>query len=244
MTVSGLTDGTAYTFRVAATNAIGTGADAASNPVMPGRTLFDFGTPAIVDSGDPNSVELGVKFKADTFGVVTGVRFYKAAGNTGTHIGTLWAADGTKLATVTFAGETSSGWQQALFSTPVPVLAGATYVVSYLAPNGHYSYTSPGVHDRRGQRGAARAGQQRRPQRRLRLRLGRPVPQRQLEREQLLGRRDLRARGRRGPGHGRDRDGGHRLGDRQLERAQQRRPRDLLRRDALHRRRPRRRRPR
>jgi Domain of unknown function (DUF4082) len=46
---------------------------------------------------------------------------------------------GTKLATVTFGNETASGWQQALFSSPVAVTADTVYVASYLAPAGHYA---------------------------------------------------------------------------------------------------------
>ena len=38
-----------------------------------------------------------------------------------------------------FSGETSSGWQQALFSSPIAVTANTTYIASYHAPNGHYS---------------------------------------------------------------------------------------------------------
>ena len=53
-------------------------------------------------SGDRTPVELGVKFRADYDGSVTGVRFYKAAGNTGTHIGSLWTAGGQRLAQATF----------------------------------------------------------------------------------------------------------------------------------------------
>ena len=44
-----------------------------------------------------------------------------------------------KLASVTFAGESPSGWQEATFATPVSVSANTTYVVSYYAPAGHYS---------------------------------------------------------------------------------------------------------
>ena len=54
----------------------------------------------------PRSVELGVKFKADYDGTITGIRFYKAAANTGTHIGSLWTAAGTRLAQATFTNET------------------------------------------------------------------------------------------------------------------------------------------
>jgi hypothetical protein len=84
-------------------------------------------------------VELGVKFKADVDGWITGVRFYKGTANTGTHIGNLWSATGTKLASATFASETASGWQQVTFASPVAVTAGTVYVASYFAPNGNYA---------------------------------------------------------------------------------------------------------
>src|SRR4051794_5768981 len=99
-------------------------------------------TPWTVDENDPSSVEVGVKFKSDLDGTIAGVRFYKAAANTGTHIADLWTADGTLLATGTFTGETASGWQQLNFSTPVSISAGTTYVASYYAPKGHYSVSS------------------------------------------------------------------------------------------------------
>jgi N,N-dimethylformamidase beta subunit-like protein/uncharacterized protein DUF4082/concanavalin A-like lectin/glucanase superfamily protein/fibronectin type III domain protein/BACON domain-containing protein/Big-like domain-containing protein len=96
-------------------------------------------TPWAVDSGDTNSLEVGVRFKSDLNGTISGIRFYKASANTGTHIGNLWRADGTLLARGTFSGETATGWQQLNFATPVEIEAGATYVASYFAPNGHYS---------------------------------------------------------------------------------------------------------
>ena len=106
----------------------------------PGVSLWNNATvPAIVDSGDTSAVELGLKFQSSEAGYVTGVRFYKSAANTGTHTGYLWSSSGTLLAQVTFSNETASGWQQANFSTPVLIQPNTTYVVSYLAPNGHYS---------------------------------------------------------------------------------------------------------
>jgi Domain of unknown function (DUF4082)/Concanavalin A-like lectin/glucanases superfamily/Fibronectin type III domain/Viral BACON domain/Bacterial Ig domain len=99
-------------------------------------------TPWVLDQGDPNAVELGVRFKADLDGIVTGVRFYKATGNTGTHVGNLWTTGGTLLATGTFSGESATGWQQLNFTTPVDITAGTTYVASYYAPRGHYSVSS------------------------------------------------------------------------------------------------------
>ena len=84
------------------------------------------------------------------------MRFYKAAANTGTHTGSLWTADGTRLAQATFTNETGSGWQKVTFATPVQVQPNTTYIASYHAPNGHYSATkdymwpgsSPGPHGR------------------------------------------------------------------------------------------------
>ena len=88
-------------------------------------------TPAIVDSGDTQAAEVGIKFTPNTSGFITGVRYYKSAANTGTHTGSLWTAGGQLLATATFTGEGTSGWQTVLFSNPVPVTAGTTYVASY-----------------------------------------------------------------------------------------------------------------
>jgi chitodextrinase len=105
-----------------------------------GVTLFSgSAVPKTADSGDTQAVELGFKFKSDVAGTVTGVRFYKSAQNTGTHIGNLWSATGTRLATVTFSSESGSGWQQASFSSPVNIAPNTTYVVSYHTNSGHYS---------------------------------------------------------------------------------------------------------
>ncbi|WP_157157455.1 DUF4082 domain-containing protein [Diaminobutyricimonas sp. LJ205] len=97
--------------------------------------------PGILEVGDRASVELGVKFTPQTSGSIMGLKYYKSAGNVGTHVGTLWAADGRQLASATFTGETTSGWQTVYFSTPVDVRAGSTYVASYRATAGSYSAT-------------------------------------------------------------------------------------------------------
>jgi hypothetical protein len=99
----------------------------------------DTTTPATASDGDTNAVELGLKFRSDTGGSVTGVRFYKGAANTGTHVGRLWTVSGSLLGQATFINETATGWQQVLFSAPVSIDANTTYVVSYFAPNGGYA---------------------------------------------------------------------------------------------------------
>jgi hypothetical protein len=95
--------------------------------------------PGVVNDSDPASTEVGVKFRTDMPGYITGLRFYKGPLNTGTHIGHLWDRSGNLLATATFTGETASGWQQVTFSQPVAISANTTYVASYLAPGGRYA---------------------------------------------------------------------------------------------------------
>jgi hypothetical protein len=87
-------------------------------------------------------VNLGVEFTPSASGWITGIRFYKGSGNTGTHVGALWTTGGSLLGQVTFTNESASGWQQANFSSPIAVTAGTTYVASYLAPSGDYSVDS------------------------------------------------------------------------------------------------------
>ncbi|MFT4287706.1 DUF4082 domain-containing protein [Nocardioides sp.] len=112
-------------------------------PAVPtGETLFGQTTPATAAVNESDAVELGTAFSPTVAGDAVAVRFYKGAGNTGSHVGSLWSSAGDLLASVTFADETSSGWQSAELPTPVPLTPGETYVVSYYAPNGHYSATS------------------------------------------------------------------------------------------------------
>ena len=96
-------------------------------------------TPANPADADPSATELGVAFRSDVAGNITGIRFYKGSGNTGTHIGNLWTASGTNLATATFSGETASGWQQVNFATPVAIAANTIYIASYHTTTGYYS---------------------------------------------------------------------------------------------------------
>jgi hypothetical protein len=74
--------------------------------------------------------ELGTKISVSTGSSLTAIRYYKDAGETGTHVATLWSAGGTILAQTTFTGETASGWQQQALASPVALSPGVTYVVS------------------------------------------------------------------------------------------------------------------
>lgn len=95
--------------------------------------------PANATDADTHATEVGLKFQASAAGYITGVRFYKGSQNTGTHVGHLWSSSGTLLGSVTFSNESSTGWQQANFASPIAIAANTTYVVSYNAPSGHYA---------------------------------------------------------------------------------------------------------
>src|SRR5213076_2868642 len=94
--------------------------------------------PANIDGGSDNPVELGVKFRSDTSGVILGIRFYKSGANSGVHVGNLWSEAGTLLATANFSSESDSGWQQVSFASPVPITANTVYIASYHCNTGHY----------------------------------------------------------------------------------------------------------
>ncbi len=98
-------------------------------------------TPASAAVSDGTAITLGVKFRSDVSGYITGIRFYKGAANTGTHTGSLWTAAGGLLATATFTNESASGWQQAVFANPVPIAASQTYIASYYSASGYFALT-------------------------------------------------------------------------------------------------------
>jgi fibronectin type 3 domain-containing protein len=92
----------------------------------------------------PFSLELGVKITVDQPMALKGIRYYRDPKETGGHTGSLWSASGARLATVTFSGETASGWQQANFASLPTLQPGVTYVVSVNA-NAYYVLTSGGL---------------------------------------------------------------------------------------------------
>ncbi len=153
MSLSGLAAGTTYYYRVTSVDAAG---NAATSPVT-GNAPASFTVPVAPPSAvsysifsssavpaepavtDWTAIELGVKFRADSDGLITGLRFYKGAANTGTHIGHLWSAGGVRLAEATFSGESASGWQQVQLAQPVAITANTTYVASYWSGSGYFA---------------------------------------------------------------------------------------------------------
>jgi len=118
--------------------------EASSPPPPAGNTtwIWSSATPPVdPPASDPRPVELGVKFRSDVSGYITGIRFYKAgSANVGPHVGNLWSRTGALLGSASFVGETASGWQRANFASAVAITANTTYVASYFAPAGGWTY--------------------------------------------------------------------------------------------------------
>jgi Domain of unknown function (DUF4082) len=106
------------------------GASIWSSTVVPG-------TPWHADS----TMRAGLKVRSDVAETINGIRFYKGAGNNGTHIGLLYSSTGSLLAQATFTDQTTSGWQQVNFSAPVWISANNTYVAAFFSTTG-FAYDS------------------------------------------------------------------------------------------------------
>ncbi|MBZ6077194.1 DUF4082 domain-containing protein [Microvirga sp. WGZ8] len=142
---AGYTGAASFTYTIAdkhgATSSANVSLSVIDESQLPVSLFSSSATPAVLSTNDRNSVELGMKFQASVAGTVSGIKFYKGTGDTGTHTGQLWTSTGTLLGSVTFQNETASGWQTATFSNPINISAGTTYVVSYHS-NGYYASTS------------------------------------------------------------------------------------------------------
>ena len=77
--------------------AVSATAPAAASAACPCTIWPSTTTPGTAAFPDSSAVNVGVEFRSDQAGYITGVRFYKGAGNTGTHVGNLWTATGTLL---------------------------------------------------------------------------------------------------------------------------------------------------
>jgi hypothetical protein len=149
---TGLTAGTIYYYRMRAvagnmdsaysntvsvtTNGLGSGNGPTdtvwSNSFTPSENTYAYGP-----------YEIGVKFRSDVAGNVTGVRFYKESWMSGpVHVGHLWSASGALLATATFTKESAAGWQQVTFSSPVSILSNTVYIVSFSTGGGYFGITT------------------------------------------------------------------------------------------------------
>ncbi len=132
--------------------------DLAGNPLQPAPGLsFQAGGVAVslwsrndpdgiaVATDDHAPVELGVRFSSTAKGRVTGIWFYKPADDLRRHAVTLWSSGGTALASAQTTKETAAGWQFAKLTKAVRLTPNTTYVASFRAPRGQYSYVPDGL---------------------------------------------------------------------------------------------------
>ena len=96
--------------------------------------------PEVASDPSTGAIEVGLKFRSEIDGYISGIRFYRGPSNPGPHLGNLWTAAGVNLASTLFSNETATGWQEQLLPAPVPIVADTTYVVSYHAPQGGYAF--------------------------------------------------------------------------------------------------------
>ncbi|HET7001066.1 MAG TPA: DUF4082 domain-containing protein [Puia sp.] len=109
-------------------------------------SIFTHQTPSTQTMNDNmGAIEVGTKFMSAIDGTVTGIKFYKTAGNTGTHTVQLYNWYGAPLATVVSMNESDSGWQTVLFPESVPIKANTMYVAAYHSSLGNYSATFYGL---------------------------------------------------------------------------------------------------
>ena len=135
-------------------------------------------SPASPPTADTSAIELGVKFRSDVAGFITGLRFYKGAANTGTHVGSLWTSD--RHAAGHGHLHQRDGHGLAAGHLLHPGGDHRQHDLRRLLPHqrGHYAVGRPATSPRRGHErpAACAARRRRRRQRRLSLRLDEHVP--------------------------------------------------------------------
>ena len=152
-----LAPSTTYTATVTATAANGvtmaapsqwsftTGRPPSDPGVCPCSVFDDQDQPTGAPFADGSDLRLGMAFRADTAGMITGVRFFKAPGGAAPHDVYLYSSVGAEIAKATSVSEASSGWQEVSFAAPVAIDANTTYVAAYRASDGKYYGTSGGL---------------------------------------------------------------------------------------------------
>jgi hypothetical protein len=105
-----------------------------------GESLLTNQVPALPSNSDGSNVnyELGMRFTATSSGQIKAIRFYKSASETGTHIGKIYSSTGQLLVSVTFANETTSGWQVQNLANPLAIAANTEYTVTVNTGNTYY----------------------------------------------------------------------------------------------------------
>lgn len=154
ITISGLTVGTAYTFTVSATSAVGTGPGSAPSdavtplPLPPSEfRLFDGATGPTTTFNDGQPMTAGLEFTVTATNVSAAkIWYYRAStaqGDAGVQ-GQIYAVpSGTPLLAqpVVFNAPVGLGWKSVTLPTPVALTPGARYKVAVFFADGEYANT-------------------------------------------------------------------------------------------------------
>lgn len=114
------------------------------NNIICGVSCFPSLTPTENNSTGGVIYTVGTQLSSSNSGYITHLRFYRAAGESGTNTGQLWTDGGSLLAQATFPSFPSSGWVEVALSSPVAISAGTRYRVS-VNTNVQQSKTSCGI---------------------------------------------------------------------------------------------------
>ena len=96
--------------------------------IEPESVFGDDTVPSQLNQVTSGGYTLGMRFRALVDGIITHIRFYRSAGETGSQIGRIWGSGGEMLSSVEF-GAGSDGWQQLELSTPLEIVSNAVYTV-------------------------------------------------------------------------------------------------------------------
>ncbi|MGZ3769850.1 MAG: DUF4082 domain-containing protein [Bdellovibrio sp.] len=114
-------------------------------PISGGQSLFTSQVPSGLNNNDGMDYELGMRFTANTSGKIAAIKFYKSSMESGSHVGKIYSSSGALLASVAFANESASGWQQAVLASPLAISANTEYTVSVNTAAGYYVDTVSGL---------------------------------------------------------------------------------------------------
>lgn len=96
--------------------------------IEPESVFGDDTVPSQLNQVTSGGYTLGMRFRALVDGIITHIRFYRSAGETGSQIGRIWGSGGEMLSSVEF-GAGSDGWQQLELSTPLGIVSNTVYTV-------------------------------------------------------------------------------------------------------------------
>lgn len=95
--------------------------------------------PTVAVDPDRVPVELGLNFSTQRGGTVTAVQYFQSPAQSGVTSATLWTSTGKVMARAQFDASGVEGWRTIPLSSPVSLIAGGSYVVSYHAAKGSYA---------------------------------------------------------------------------------------------------------